>query len=500
MGCVLVLDQDKTVWHLASGTWMQDETVGYILKSTPNSNVENHVNPHFVQQMLNLPTLSGKIYPPEFFYDPETGTPLEIKQIDSEAYWLPPYGQGRHYIDNRQYMDSHGLQLTHQLKKLKNEPQSDAEAEHKIKMPPRGIFEFVSIKAGTDIPQLVAFNKIHGNLLIWNHNNQGWLELNAVTRRLERCPEQLEEHLQLLGIVNEADVQTLYIPTKVGLARVIIDGLSLSYRAEYVTPPNSLCLGTPVYWNKMILIPILIADQVKLFNVSNQESIMLDHTISEMYFEKVVYDTRRIIWIGTSGQLIVKYNISSDEELNAIYKIWVPSYKPDFRFGAPYDDQKGSFYQFGTTENNEKGPLCYIELDSEDQFDKSLEKTPSFRFTTGLSKFGLDGKLEIKQDIWKEASAVETTHRFTVPMIEDEKKQLIFGFSFDTETNVGIEQKLAEDTKQDIKLFIDTHDGLIDFHRVQIEKPLQSRFFIHQHVLYFYNPSLNDILGWELIV
>ena len=47
-------------------------------------------------------------------------------------------------------------------------------------------------------------------------------------------------------------------------------------------------------------------------------------------------------------------------------------------------------------------------------------------------------------------------------------------------------------------LFMDTHDGLIDFHRVQVEKPLQSRFFIHQNILYFYNPSLNEILGWEL--
>ncbi|UUS60114.1 MULTISPECIES: hypothetical protein [unclassified Acinetobacter] len=496
----MVHNHDKAVWNLASGIWVQDDQVGYILKSTPNLNVENHVNPHFVQQLLNLPTLAGKVYPPEFLYDPETGTPLEKKQVDSEAYWLPPYGQGRHYDDNRQSMDSHGLQLSHQLKKLKNEPQIDADAEQKIKMPPRGIFEFVSIKASTEIPQLVAYNKINGNLLIWSQNNQEWLELKAVAHRLEGCPEQLEEYLQLLGVVNEAGVQTLYIPTKAGLARVIIDGLSLSYRAEYVTPSNSLCLGTPVYWNKTILIPILIADQVKLFNVSNQASIMLDHTISEMYFEKVVYDTSRIIWVGTSGQLIVKYKSSDDEVLNAIYKIWVPSYTPDFRFGAPYDNQKGSFYQFGTTQNNEKGPLCYIELDSEDQFDKSLEKSPSFRFTTGLSKFALDGKLEIKQDIWKETSAVESTHRFTVPMIEDEKKQLIFGFSFDTETNVGIEQKLADDTKQDIKLFIDTHDGLIDFHRVQVEKPLQSRFFIHQNVLYFYNSSLTDILGWELAV
>lgn len=495
MGCVLVHDQDKTVWHLASGTWMQDETVGYILKSTPNSNVGNHVNPHFVQQILNLPTLAGKVYPPEFLYDPETGTPLEKKQVDSEAYWLPPYGQGRHYDDNRQYMDSNGLQLSHQLKKLKNEPQIDADAEQKIKMPPRGIFEFVSIKVSTGIPQLVAYNKINGNLLIWSQENKEWLELKAVERRLERCPEKLEEYLQFLGVVNEAGIQCLYIPTKAGLARVIIDGLSLTYRAEYVTPLNSPCLGTPVYWNKKILIPILIGDQVKLFDVSNQTSIMLDHPISEIYFEKVVYDTRRIIWVGTSGQLILKYKISDDEALNIVYKMWLPSYTPDFRFGAPYDDTKGNFYQFCTSQNVDKGPFFYIELDAE----KPHVEPSLFRFTTGASKFYLGDKQDNKQDIWKETQVAEPTHRFTVPMIEDEKKQLILGFSFDTDVNIGIEQKLADEIKQDIKLFIDTHAGLIDFHRVQVENPLQSRFIIHQNILYFYNPNLNEILGWELV-
>jgi hypothetical protein len=497
MGYVLINNQDEAVWNLASGTWAPDDKVGYILKSTPSSRIESHVSYSLIKQMLNLPSLNGKVYPPEFLYDPETGTPLETKNIDSEAYWLPPYGQGRHYVDNRQYMDSNGLQLSHQLKKLENEPQVDADAEHKIKMPPRGIFEFVSIKAGTNIPQLIAFNKIHGNLLIWSQNNQEWLELKALGLRLERCPEQLEQYMQILGVVSETGGQILYIPTKAGLASVTIDGLSLSYRADYVTPSNGPCLGTPVYWNKVILIPILIDNQVKIFDVVGQKALMLDQMISEMYFEKVVYDTRRIIWVGTSGQLIVKYK-GTDEVLSAIYKIWVPSYTPDFRFGAPYDDQKGRFYQFGTTQNTQKGPLCYIELDSEDLFDKSLEKSPSFRFTTGISKFGLDGKLEIKQDIWKEASIVSSTHRFTVPMIEDVKKQLVFGFSFDTQTNIGIEHKLQENTKQYIKLFLDTHDGLKDFHRVQVEKPLESRFFIHQNVLYFYNPSLNDILGWEL--
>ena len=69
----------------------------------------------------------------------------------------------------------------------------------------------------------------------------------------------------------------------------------------------------------------------------------MNEQTSEIYFEKVVYDTRRIIWVGTSGQLILKYKISDDEALNIVYKMWLPSYTPDFRFGAPYDDQKGSF-------------------------------------------------------------------------------------------------------------------------------------------------------------
>lgn len=495
MGCVLINHQDKVEWSLASGTWMQDDKVGYILKNKSNLRIANHVNPLFVKQLLNLPALGEKIYPPEFLFDPETGKPLNKKQINSESYWLPPYGQSLHYEDSRQYVDSHGLQLSNQLKELNSKPDVSDDSLFKIKMPPRGIFEFLSIKIGTDIPQLVALNKVNGSLSIWSQHNNEWLDLTARGPRLERCPEQMEEHLQLLGVVSISGIEHLYIATKAGLAHVIIDGLSLTYQTEYVAQ-HSPCLGTPVYWNKKILQPMLINNKMQVVDVlTHQTTAVLNNPAAEIYFEKVVYDNRRIIWIGKSGQLILKFEGLDNQELSVVYEMWIPGYKPDFRFGAPYDDRKGNFYQFCTSQHAEKGPWCYIELDAE----KPSVEPSSFRFTTGFSKFYLGDKLDEK-DIWKDKKVgVEPIHRFTIPLIEDEKHQLILGFSFDTDTNIGIEQKLEDESKQDIMLFIDTHDGLIDFHRVQVEKPLQSRFFIHQNVLYFYNPSLNDILGWELV-
>lgn len=390
-------------------------------------------------------------------------------------------------------MDNHGLQLSSQLKELERKPDVSNDALLKIKMPPRGIFEFVSIKTGTDIPQLIALNKVNGSLSIWSQYNNEWLDLSNQGPRLERCPEPIEEYLHLLGVMSADGTPHLYIPTKAGLARVIIDGLSLRYQTQYVTEHNP-CLGMPVYWNKKILQPMLINNQLQVVDVlTRQTSVVVNNPASEIYFEKVVYDNRRIIWIGKSGQLILKFEGLDNQELRVVYEMWIPGYKPDFRFGAPYDDRKGNFYQFCTSQNAEKGPWCYIELDAE----KPHVQPSLFRFTTGFSKFYLGDKLDVK-DIWKEKVGVEPTHRFTVPLIEDEKHQLILGFSFDTDTNIGIEQKLADESKQDIMLFIDTHDGLIDFHRVQVEKPLQSRFFIHQNILYFYNPSLTEILGWEL--
>src|SRR5690606_7588639 len=493
MGCVLIHNQDKVVWNLASGTWVQDDKVGYTLKNTPNLRIADHVNPHFVKQLLNLPSLGAKMYPSEFLYDPETGKRLEKAKINSDSYWLAPYGQSLHYDDGRQYVDNHGLQLSSQLKELERKPDVSNDALLKIKMPPRGIFEFVSIKTGTDIPQLIALNKVNGSLSIWSQYNNEWLDLSNQGPRLERCPEPIEEYLHLLGVMSADGTPHLYIPTKAGLARVIIDGLSLRYQTQYVTEHNP-CLGMPVYWNNKELQAVLINNILQVVDVlTRQTTVVVNNPASEIYFEKVVYDNRRIIWIGKSGQLILKFEGLDNQELRVVYEMWIPGYKPDFRFGAPYDDRKGNFYQFCTSQNAEKGPWCYIELDAEEpHVQPSL-----FRFTTGFSKFYLGDKLDVK-DIWKEKVGVEPTHRFTVPLIEDEKHQLILGFSFDTDTNIGIEQKLADESKQDIMLFIDTHDGLIDFHRVQVEKPLQSRFFIHQNILYFYNPSLTEILGWEL--
>jgi len=486
-------DQENSKWELSSGIWLFDNRFGWKLISRSGLSISNKLDPHFVKQLLNLPSLDVKMYPPEFMYDPETGKILEKEQINLDSYWLAPYGQSLHYEDGRQYVDSHGLQLSNQLKELNSKPDVSDDSLFKMKMPPRGIFEFLSIKMGTDIPQLVAFNKVNGSLSIWSRHNNEWLDLTARGPRLERCPEQMEEHFQLLGVVSIGGIELLYIPTKAGLACVIIDGLSLTYQTEYVTQHNP-CLGTPVYWNKKILQPMLINNKMQVVDVlTHQTTDVLNNPATEIYFEKVVYDNRRIIWVGKSGQLILKFEGLDNQELSVVYEMWIPGYKPDFRFGAPYDDRKGNFYQFCTSQNAGKGPWCYIELDAE----KPHVEPSLFRFTTGFSKFYLGDKLDVK-DIWKEKVGVEPTHRFTIPLIEDEKHQLILGFSFDTDTNIGIEQKLEDESKQDIMLFIDTHDGLIDFHRVQVEKPLQSRFFIHQNILYFYNPSLNEILGWEL--
>lgn len=493
MGCILIHNQDKAVWNLASGTWVQDDEIGYTLKNTPNLRIANHVNPHFIKQLLNLPSLGTKMYPSEFLYDPETGKRLEKAQINSEEYWIPPYGHSLHYEDGRSYVDSHGLQLSSRLKKLKDIPDSISDPAPQImKRPPRGIFEFASVKAGTGIPQLIAFNKVNGSLSIWSQFNNEWLELKASGKLLEPCPESLEASLNILGVVNVDGVEYLYIPTKAGLARIFIDAFTLSYQVKSMTQENP-CLGNPVYWNRKILVPILMNDQLQIIDIlTGKASIVLKNPSAEIYFEKVIYETRSVTWVGKSGQLIVKFE-GDDKPLNAVYEIWLPGYTPDFRFGAPSDDGNGGFYQLCSSIYTEKGPWCYVQLNSE----KPMIEKSALRFTTGHSKFHLGDKLDSGK-IWEPIKSTELSNQITIPMIEDKNKQLILGFSF-KDISDSIETRLEDQGKQNIVLFMDTYEGFIDFHRVQVEKPLQSRFFIHQNILYFYNPSLNDILGWELV-
>ncbi|MEG0342312.1 MAG: hypothetical protein RR633_09005 [Acinetobacter sp.] len=486
-------DHENLKWELSSGVWLPNDKGGFKLLSQSNLNISNQLDPYIIQQLLNLPTFADQMFPVEFKYHPETGEPLTQQEVNIEYCWLGAYGNNIDVLGQAKGPKDNGLQLSKKIRSLTkypNDPRDAAVKQIDFKIP--GRFEFLSVCVGTLYPQLIALNKINGSLYLLNEKQQKWELLDASSLRLAECPAELLQAWQAVSFFNKETKQhELYLPTSKGLACLTIKGFELSYEVKYISP-NGICLSHPVYWNKRLIVPMFIDQQVKIVDALNNEVIHIETNVgalnANIYFEKSVYDSQSLIWVGKTGQLIL--HIDTEHQVSARFEQWLPNIQPDFRFGAPYLDGVGKFYQL--CQNNDDG-WVYIELNS-NQPMKPIKS--AFRFTTGRIKYSFEKNLP--DEIWAESSESAHNQKIMVPLIEDEDTGSVLGFRFEEDSSQSIISKLDETSAQDIVLFLDSHNhhGLI--HRVSVKKPLESRFFYHRNALYFYNPSLHALLGWKV--
>ena len=490
MGCCL--NQEKLEWELPSGTWHQNEKNGYKLHRGSNVKIPSHMHSGLLKQLLNLPSFEGQTFPPEFKYHPDTGKKLVWSKHQSNHYWLGAYGNSIDLSNQPKAARQNGLQLSENLRLLKQFPEDErAAAPKQIGFDLPGSYEFLSICSGTPYQQLIALNKIDGALYLLNEELNTWESLEPVGLRLAPCPQQLLQSWQVTSFLNaEKNQHQIYIPTIRGLACLIIQGLELTYKVDY-QHPQGICLSSPTYWNKRLIVPILIENQVQIVDIFSQQvvEISTESYLGEaLYFEKVVYDPQFLIWVGTTGQLVLHSDAA--HHLSSRYEQWLPTIKPDFRFGAPYLDRMGKFYQL--CQNANEGWI-YLEINAS---NAAMQMKSSFRFTTGRVKYSFQDA--ILGDIWTESGNSAQDQKIMVPLIEDPHQQHVLGFRFEEDSSQPIDYKLTTEIAQDIILFLDSpnHEGLI--HRISVKKPLESRFFYHQNHLYFYNPNLTELSGWEV--
>lgn len=483
----------SNIWHLASGDWRQDSQLGFFLEKVSNNTISSTLDSSLTKQLLNLPSIGNKNFPLEFNFDPETGDALNKKPINLDSIWIAPYGQSVDKIDQPKERLQHGLQLSNKVRSLKaienNSNISYSEpAEIQIPLEIRGNFEFLSICIGTRIPQLIALDKLNGGLHLFNEDKKDWYPIVTEGSRLDGCPKPLQQYWSSTCIFNEkTQTHEIYLPTVMGLAHLIINGLSLSYSVEY-SFKNSPCLGQPVLWNKKLLAPILHENKVQIIDAISKEVVAFDENISsEIYFERAVYTTFTLIWVGKAGQLVVESN--TDNHHHVKYIQWLLNTTPDFRFGVPFLDESGCFYQLCTKDEG----WSYVQLNSAGS--PTEQKCSTFRFTTGKSKYSFEEK--IARDIWSESSNIVDNQKILVPFIEDINNGLILAIRFEDHVNQGVFEKLKDESEQAIILLLDTNNGKKLFHRLTVKKPLESRFFYHRNHLYFYNSSVGSLLGWE---
>ena len=493
-----MLKQDSnTIWTLGSGNWCINSEQGYVLESFLDSGKLTERNRVLFEQLYRsyLDQNSGKIFPPEFKYHPETGKPLKRTQgFNANDVWIAPYGQSV-FIENQNRKDN-GLQYSRELKTLKNKIQTaDEKAQTEIPFSFSGSMEFFSICIGTDIPQLIALNKNNGDLYLLIEASNTWEKLDAISSLLDGCPKEWQDYW---GIESYYDViqkkHILLLPTNHGLAELSIHGKDLKYSINYYG--SGKCLGKPIYWNNHIYVPISHNDKVKIWNHNDKSYIDLSGENFIQYFYSVVFDNRNLIWLSPQGKCSLSLDI--DKKVSAKFDRWLPNYQPDFNFGSPFMDKEGDFYQLFL--DSSKNNYVYLPLNSTVSIAKP---TNSPRFTTGSSAYDFEEKIshrKNKANIWNDAKQSEHSELF-VPLMEDQNqdRDLVLGICF---KNIGAKSKdsiLHDSSKQFISLFIDTpNHGVHHFYSGQLADPIKkSRFFYHHNRLYFYHPDLSELQGWE---
>lgn len=499
MGFVLEKNEESKAWILDSGEWCKAPMGGYFLSNFFSATELNETKFQLFQQMYRsyLDQNSGKIFPPEFNYHPETGKPLEKAQdFNANDVWIAPYGQSI-FIENQNRKDN-GLQYSRELKTLKNnQRQVTDHAEIEISHSFNGSVEFFSICIGTETPQLIAINKNRNDeIYLFLEHTKDWVLLKNTGRSLGKCPEQWQDYWGVEAFYqSKAKTHILLLPTNHGLAELSIDGKSLQYTVNY-HGLNQCCLGKPIYWNNCIYIPMDNNGKVQVWNYTKQK-VELTTDINTQYFNRVVFeDQSTLIWLSDQGQFILEKDV--ENHISNKFIAWLPMIEPDFNFGSPFMDKEGDFYQLFL--DSSKNNYVYLPLNSAVPIAKP---TNSPRLTTGSSAYDFEEKIshrKNKANIWNDAKQNEHSELF-VPLMEDQNqdRDLVLGICF---KNIGAKSKnsiLHDSSKQFISLFIDTpNHGVHHFYSGQLADPIKkSRFFYHHNRLYFYHPDLSELQGWE---
>ena len=85
--------------------------------------------------------------------------------------------------------------------------------------------------------------------------------------------------------------------------------------------------------------------------------------------------------------------------------------------------------------------------------------------------------------------------RYLIPVVESTENRAVFGLEI--QTTSGLQSILETAERQRVILVIGDEHNTVRFHTATMSEPRKCRLFLYDDKLWFYHPTLEQILGWS---
>ena len=438
-------------------------------------------------RMRTVPDGSGPAFPPEFHFSPIDGAPLQPACL-ADAVWVPPSGARTTNIPDAN--KATGLKQTTEAidSALLQRRLADGEPGREMPLPPPGAYEFFCARFGTQASVLLAVDTAKGTLFAWLPASESWQALSGEDSLLS---ESTLPHWAWRAELADQFNSCLFLPTDKGLALVMPDFASLTYRVAYVC--EGAALAAPIAFRGKVWAPV--ADRhgmIQIVNVDDDgvagDPLVLDNVQDLGVVSAPVAYGRLAVWPCSKGQ--IRLQVGTDGNFSASFIPWAPDITPHFEFGTPYLSASGVLWQLCLSSTSDM--FVYVQLGSAKP-EQVEALTP--RLCSGTVNYRFRNMQP--GDPWLEPETGDDGAANTVgyPLLELAGGGMLV---LRVANPSGLTELLNSGERMRAELVYEDNrsDSIIDV--VSITRPWDLRLFFYQGALWAYHPAMKRMIGWTV--
>jgi hypothetical protein len=486
------------IWSLEDGQWTRDPVSGRFSVQTfrrlgpPSPQQQPGDLAILVGARAHVPASGGPVewFPREFSHSPQTGEQLPPPAKLSPQRWLPPYGNG---TSDPTQIGFNGLRRTDTPIRVGADVTAESLPDELLPLPRAGDFHFLSGSFNLHSNSLISIEFSRGFLFAWLPRSRRWVELEPRGMRLPESSLSRESWGVCMTV--GAREGALFLPSDLGLVRIELDLLALTYQTTVV---SGRCVGAPAVTAGIVTVPIVEPNgdarllAVPETDLSRAERLPIDPPRAAGPYQLPLSDRATAIWLSGAG--ILSYQpASAGAPHQCSFRQWPADMTPEFQFGCPYLSSTGRLWQLCLHQREER--FAYVQIRRTE-----IHSVSGPRLCTGQVTYHLETQSRI--DPWLDTGTEDAQMKAVVlPILES----VGTGSSAGTVMCLRVEfvgslaELFASREPQAIHLELAGAQKVQQLGFARVTAPWLGSVFVHDGFAYFYHPDLQDrIPGWKL--